>query len=342
MLFGNAKPKPRGLLGALAMSEGAPDRMGMFQQPQQPMAPQMGQAMGMDQQRATQPHEAAGPGFFQQGGTGRAIAGSLGDALMQMGGLQPIYAPAMQERRQMAQRQQMQQAQAHQAQQERMQGREDYVWQRDFDTTHPKAVQPHYWESNDGSLMALGADGQPAKVYQDPSPRMNFIPDGQGGGQWVAVPTSGMGAPSGMPDKPTGKLTPIGGGAGGGTGGFPVSGNRLDRVTVQAESGGNPNAVSPVGARGLWQVMPATARDPGFGIRPSNGSQQDDARVGSEYRRAMEKRYGGDLGKMWGAYNWGPGNVDAAIAQHGANWLNHAPAETKNYVRRNMRAVRGN
>lgn len=110
---------------------------------------------------------------------------------------------------------------------------------------------------------------------------------------------------------------------------------------MQAESGGNPNAVSPKGARGLWQVMPATARDPGFGIRPSDGSQADDARVGAEYRRAMQGRYGGDLAKMWAAYNWGPGNVDKALTRHGDNWLANAPAETRNYVNKNIRRARG-
>lgn len=113
----------------------------------------------------------------------------------------------------------------------------------------------------------------------------------------------------------------------------------LDAITIQSESGGNPNAVSPVGARGLMQVMPATARDPGFGIRPSDGSQQDDVRVGKAYRAKMEQRYGGDLAKMWAAYNWGPGALDNAIKKHGDNWLDHAPAETKAYVRKNIAAV---
>ena len=110
---------------------------------------------------------------------------------------------------------------------------------------------------------------------------------------------------------------------------------------MMAESGGNPNAVSTKGARGLMQVMPATARDPGFGIRPSNGTPADDVRVGREYRRAMERRYGGDLTRMWAAYNWGPGNLDAAIRRHGNNWIKHAPAETRAYVAQNLRAYRG-
>lgn len=118
-------------------------------------------------------------------------------------------------------------------------------------------------------------------------------------------------------------------------------GRNLDYVTMMGESAGNPNAVSSAGARGRMQVMPSTARDPGFGIRPSNGSAADDERVGREYRAAMQKRYGGDLDKMWAAYNWGPGNLDRAIAQFGAGWLGAAPAETRSYITGNLRRLGG-
>jgi len=109
---------------------------------------------------------------------------------------------------------------------------------------------------------------------------------------------------------------------------------------MMSESSGNPNAVSPKGAMGLMQVMPDTARDPGFGIRPSDGSQGDHVRVGREYRAAMQKRYGGDLAKMWAAYNAGPGQIDDLIDRFGNDWLRHAPAETQEYVARNMREAR--
>lgn len=109
---------------------------------------------------------------------------------------------------------------------------------------------------------------------------------------------------------------------------------------MMAESGGNPNAVSPAGALGRMQVMPATAANPGFGIRPSNGTAADHERVGREYRAAMQKRYQGDPAKMWAAYNAGPGRVDKALGS-GPEWLSHMPAETRAYVSNNLRQLRG-
>lgn len=89
------------------------------------------------------------------------------------------------------------------------------------------------------------------------------------------------------------------------------------------------------------QVMPSTARDPGFGVRPWDGQSPDDlARVGREYRRVMQQRYGGDAAKMWAAYNWGPGNLDNAIARYGDSWLDAAPAETRAYVQNNLARLR--
>lgn len=113
--------------------------------------------------------------------------------------------------------------------------------------------------------------------------------------------------------------------------------DRLVNITIQSESGGNPNAVSPRGARGLMQVMPGTARDPGFGIRPSDGTPEDDIRVGKQYLATMRGRYSGDLAKMWAAYNAGPGRVDAAIQRHGNAWLRAMPKETRDYVAKNLR-----
>jgi soluble lytic murein transglycosylase-like protein len=118
----------------------------------------------------------------------------------------------------------------------------------------------------------------------------------------------------------------------------------LDAITAQSESGsrdfydnGNP-VVSSAGARFAMQVLPSTARDPGFGLRPANPNDPVEMnRLGRQYRATMERRYGGDLAKMWAAYNAGPGAVDKAIQRGGNNWLSLMPRETQNYVRRNVR-----
>lgn len=79
---------------------------------------------------------------------------------------------------------------------------------------------------------------------------------------------------------------------------------------IKQESGGNPAAVSPKGARGLTQVMPATARDPGFGVQPMRDeSTLEQLRFGADYLNAMVQRYG-SLDKALAAYNAGPGAVD--------------------------------
>ena len=89
------------------------------------------------------------------------------------------------------------------------------------------------------------------------------------------------------------------------------------------------------------QVMPATARDPGFGLRPANPNDAADMnRLGREYRAKMEERSGGDLAKMWASYNAGPGAVDKAVKKYGPNWLQYMPAETRSYVRKNLRKLR--
>ena len=67
---------------------------------------------------------------------------------------------------------------------------------------------------------------------------------------------------------------------------------------------------SPKGAQGEMQVMPGTARDPGYGIRPARENDPDDlARVGREYFGKMLNKYG-DIKLAAIAYNWGPGNTD--------------------------------
>lgn len=119
-------------------------------------------------------------------------------------------------------------------------------------------------------------------------------------------------------------------------------------ITAQAESGNrerdaNGNLItSPAGAQGRMQVMPTTNTDPGYGVVPArDNSDAERTRVGRDYLSAMMREYGGDPAKAWAAYNWGPGNLDRALARYGGDWLAYAPAETRAYVQNNLRALNG-
>lgn len=118
------------------------------------------------------------------------------------------------------------------------------------------------------------------------------------------------------------------------------SGDMLDRLRAQImakESGGRRYdksgklLTSPKGAEGEMQVMPYTARDPGFGIRPArDGSPDELRRVGDEYAAAMYNRYGDPKLAMI-AYNMGPGATDKWLAS-GAD-VRRLPKETQGYIR---------
>ena len=86
---------------------------------------------------------------------------------------------------------------------------------------------------------------------------------------------------------------------------------------------------SSKGAQGEMQVMPGTARDPGFGIRPARAGDADDlARVGREYFNVMLDKYK-DPKLAAIAYNWGPGNTDKWLMA-GAD-PSKLPRETQKY-----------
>ena len=108
------------------------------------------------------------------------------------------------------------------------------------------------------------------------------------------------------------------------------TGNPMIDAIAQTESNGNPNAVSPVGARGLMQVMPGTNTAPGFGVKPAgDGSESERTRVGQDYHGAMTERYK-DPALAAIAYNWGPGNTDKWLSNGGD--FKKLPAETQSYV----------
>jgi hypothetical protein len=113
--------------------------------------------------------------------------------------------------------------------------------------------------------------------------------------------------------------------------------SRLRATILQRESGGKRYdkegnlLTSSKGALGEMQVMPGTARDPGFGIKPAQSNHPDELRrVGDEYSSMLLNRYRDPKLAMI-AYNMGPGATDKWLAA-GAD-PSKLPKETQGYIR---------
>lgn len=111
------------------------------------------------------------------------------------------------------------------------------------------------------------------------------------------------------------------------------------QAIIDTESSGNPNARSEVGAVGLMQLMPGTARD--LGVDPLDPVKNIEG--GTRYYNQMRKKFP-DMKTAIASYNWGPGNMTKAVAKVEAKGLkptwqnikkyNSVPTETKEYVNR--------
>ncbi len=95
----------------------------------------------------------------------------------------------------------------------------------------------------------------------------------------------------------------------------------LIKAVISVESRGNPQAVSPAGARGLMQLMPKTAAD--LGVTDSFDPAQN-IQAGTRYLSQLLDRYQGNLKLALAAYNWGMGNLEKNPAS--------LPRETRNYI----------
>ena len=94
------------------------------------------------------------------------------------------------------------------------------------------------------------------------------------------------------------------------------------------ESGGDPNIISPVGAIGLGQFMPDTARE--LGIDPYDPRQAIHGMV--LYLKPLFDKYGNDYRRILSAYNAGEGNMDRAIDEDWSETRNHYEKVMENYA----------
>jgi soluble lytic murein transglycosylase len=125
----------------------------------------------------------------------------------------------------------------------------------------------------------------------------------------------------------------------------------LALAVMRQESNFNQNAVSPAGALGLMQLMPATAAEVAqqVGLPASTldlmGNTDANMRLGSTYLNGLLNRFDGSIPLAIAGYNAGPGRVRQWLAENGdprtsgsvdmIDWIELIPvAETRNYVQR--------
>ncbi|OUS07479.1 hypothetical protein A9Q96_06100 [Rhodobacterales bacterium 52_120_T64] len=129
----------------------------------------------------------------------------------------------------------------------------------------------------------------------------------------------------------------------------------LALAIARQESEFNPAAQSHVGALGLMQVMPATARTVArelgiaYSTKSLGGDWEYNARIGTAYLAEMLERYDGSALLAAAAYNAGPYRVDRWIQDYGdprsakvdaVDWIETIPfRETRNYVMRVTEAL---
>jgi soluble lytic murein transglycosylase len=124
----------------------------------------------------------------------------------------------------------------------------------------------------------------------------------------------------------------------------------LALAIIRQESSFDPTTVSPAGARGLMQLMPATAtqvaRQLGLhvAIPALTAEPRTNIRLGTAYLRQLLDQFGGSVPLAVAAYNAGPGHVQEWLAANGdprtettdmVDWIELIPfRETRNYVQR--------
>ena len=128
---------------------------------------------------------------------------------------------------------------------------------------------------------------------------------------------------------------------------FPIFEDALEKEKLPLElkympvieSALRPNAVSRVGAAGLWQIMPKTAKGLGLEVNSLVDERRSPIKSSDAAAKYLKELYNiyNDWSLAIAAYNCGPGNVNKAIVRSGGKkdfWgiYHHLPRETRGYV----------
>jgi hypothetical protein len=164
-----------------------------------------------------------------------------------------------------------------------------------------------------GNIRRIGGGGNVAK--------------GMGGGA-VSAPR-GLGTGSAYKQAPSNMLGMIGKASQT----YKVNPNLIAAI-IKKESTFKYNLTSGAGAKGLMQLMPATARE--MGVKNVWDAQQN-INGGTKYIAQMLQKYNNNIPLALAAYNWGGGNLNKAIRKAGGSkdWnqiRRFAPKETRDYV----------
>ena len=109
-----------------------------------------------------------------------------------------------------------------------------------------------------------------------------------------------------------------------------ITDSLLDKL-AEVESGGDNEAVSPVGALGKYQWMPKSAANAGYGVKAFDPKDEKAARAATKkYLKNMQKYHGFTPEETLRAYNWGPGNV----INYNKGKRKDIPDEALNYPRK--------